>query len=395
MVTDETGNIIEKLNLYRDGCRRFSVVSGFDGFIDRIFRVVETRQDSENYTTYRNISGFADRIRAAAGLSADIELILQEERLGGNAPIMANALSGYGICTTCIGTMGYPDVNSLFNIMQDSCNILSIGEPAVTQAFEFNDGKLMFADLSPFNGLDWDRLKSLIDFDLLSSLFCNSDLIALTNWSLIQGMSDIWEGLSQELLGQRPEGSPNTKVFFDLADPSKRTTEDIMKVLDIISGFSGHSEVTLGLNENEARCIYSAIKKTKAGAVNPGMGINGYVNLGAGIEGYKDRDQEDLLYIAETIYEHMSISALVVHPLDRCIGICGAGVYEKKGHIVEKPVVTTGGGDNFNAGFCLGWLLGMNMPECMILAMAASRLYVKNGVNPTIDKLINGLDKVM
>jgi len=39
--------------------------------------------------------------------------------------------------------------------------------------------------------------------------------------------------------------------FFDLADPAKRSSSDIREVLDVISRFQAHAEVTLGLNYNE------------------------------------------------------------------------------------------------------------------------------------------------
>ena len=41
-------------------------------------------------------------------------------------------------------------------------------------------------------------------------------------------------------------------MFFDLADPEKRTREDILRALDLIGQFEQYFNVILGLNEKEA-----------------------------------------------------------------------------------------------------------------------------------------------
>ena len=87
---------------------RLKAVVGFDGYIDELFRVVEQGDSARGYEFYQNISSFAVRIAEAAGKSADLEIVPGEKRLGGNAPIMANALAQMGVDVTCIGAMGYP-----------------------------------------------------------------------------------------------------------------------------------------------------------------------------------------------------------------------------------------------------------------------------------------------
>ncbi len=41
-------------------------------------------------------------------------------------------------------------------------------------------------------------------------------------------------------------------MFIDLADPEKRTREDIAYALDLVGRFQSHFEVILGLNEKES-----------------------------------------------------------------------------------------------------------------------------------------------
>jgi sugar/nucleoside kinase (ribokinase family) len=53
--------------------------------------------------------------------------------------------------------------------------------------------------------------------------------------------------------------------------------------------------------------------------------------------------------------------------------------------------VQTGGGDNLNAGYCLGLLLGLDPSQCMILGMASSGSYVQESQSPDVTQLISYL----
>ena len=87
---------------------------GFDGFIDTILRVVDKRQSATEYTEVETIEAFGKRIQAAAGKSANFELVVQAVKLGGNGPIMANALGALGVPVTYCGMTGYPHTQNVF-----------------------------------------------------------------------------------------------------------------------------------------------------------------------------------------------------------------------------------------------------------------------------------------
>ncbi|NJO01528.1 MAG: hypothetical protein HC880_07420 [Bacteroidia bacterium] len=62
--------------------------------------------------------------------------------------------------------------------------------------------------------------------------------------------------------------------------------------------------------------------------------------------------------------------------------------WELPGRVVAKPRISTGGGDNLNAGFCFGQLLGFSLPESLLLGMATSGAYVASGESPDIPALV-------
>ena len=51
--------------------------------------------------------------------------------------------------------------------------------------------------------------------------------------------------------------------FFDLTDPAKRSREDILEVLQVISRFQGYAETCLGLNFNEALQVCETLGLSK------------------------------------------------------------------------------------------------------------------------------------
>ncbi|HVR82710.1 MAG TPA: carbohydrate kinase family protein, partial [Planctomycetota bacterium] len=68
------------------------VMVGLDGFVDLIIDVVDKRTGPEAYTRVETIADLGARISRASGLSSNLELVVRQEKLGGNGPIMANAM---------------------------------------------------------------------------------------------------------------------------------------------------------------------------------------------------------------------------------------------------------------------------------------------------------------
>ncbi len=89
------------------------------------------------------IAKLADRLAAAAGKSTNIELVNQITKLGGNGPIMANALASFGLQVTYLGMLGYPKLHPVFGPFAQRAEVHSIAEPGHTDALEFEDGKIM------------------------------------------------------------------------------------------------------------------------------------------------------------------------------------------------------------------------------------------------------------
>ncbi|MCL5099086.1 MAG: hypothetical protein M1608_16435, partial [Candidatus Omnitrophica bacterium] len=104
----------QQLEAAASGVSRISAFLGLDGFVDEIIHVVDQRQDAEHYERVSTIAKLGEKIAAAAGKSTNIELVNQRTKLGGNGPIMANALSSFGVQVTYLGALGYPALHPVF-----------------------------------------------------------------------------------------------------------------------------------------------------------------------------------------------------------------------------------------------------------------------------------------
>src|SRR2546422_230764 len=97
--------------------------------------------DARHYARVPTIARLAERIAEAADRSTNIELVNQITKLGGNGPIMANALAGFGMKVTYLGNLGYPHLHPVFHEFARRAEVYSIAEPGHTDALEFEDGK--------------------------------------------------------------------------------------------------------------------------------------------------------------------------------------------------------------------------------------------------------------
>src|ERR1051325_3367758 len=223
---------------------------GLDGFVDEIIHLVDVRHNAETFERIPSIAKLAERLAAAAGQSTNIEAVVQRVKLGGNGPIMADALCRFGVKVTYVGALGYPTLHPVFADFAARADAHSIAPPGLTDAYEFEDGKVMMGKTTQLAEITWENIQLRFGLKKFADKFFSSDLVAFVNWTMIPFMSDIWEAIQTELC---PVSKVNRrKIFFDLADPEKRTDDDLRRALKIIEKFHLYFDVVLGLNEKEA-----------------------------------------------------------------------------------------------------------------------------------------------
>src|SRR5690606_5550605 len=94
-----------------------------------------------------------------------------------------------------------------------------------------------------------------------------------------------------------------------------------------------------------------------------------------------------LMALACDINRHLKINTLVVHPVAYALAVSRDDSEIVEGPFIGEPLITTGAGDHFNSGFCLGKLLGFNNAMSVLTGVTTSGYYVRTAQSPTIRQL--------
>ena len=332
---------------------------GFDGFVDTIVTPVALRTGlGTQFEPIPTIAAFAQRLAAAAGKSTNIELFPRMEKLGGNGPLMADALLAAGARVRYVGALGRPEPHRVFREFAARTRAVSFCAPGLTTALEFDDGKIMFGQTASLEEIDYARIVAATGAEAWLDLLARADLVALVNWTMTPHMTAIFDELTGRVLPHLP---PRARTFFfDLADPEKRSDADLNAALAAIGRFQAHGRAILGLNLKEAQHVHRLL----GGAPQP-------------------EDEAGLRETARSIRERLQVAVVVIHPTKCAACATRDGTGFVPGPYVEKPLLTTGAGDHFNAGFAAAQLLGLTLQSSLAVAVATSGCYVRTGRSPS------------
>jgi sugar/nucleoside kinase (ribokinase family) len=329
------------------------IVVGFDGFVDEMIRVVGERTSLESYEAVPDILTFGSLVSAAAGHSSLREIVVEAVHPGGCAVNLGDGLAAAGIPVDCFATLGDPVHPAFRETLSRFRKVASWGEePGRTLAFEFADGKLMFSSVRQLTRFTPESVLPHIGDGAYLASCREAGVIALTNWSLYPHMTAVWGMLQREIysnLAHRPH------FFIDLVDPSSRSAGDIRGMLQALPAIERCGPVTLGLNGNEANILARLLGLEPAGD-----------------------SEEECLRLARALRPALGISSVVIHRLRFAASDGPAGAASASGPFCAQPLKSTGAGDRFNAGYCIGLLADADPEACLDLGSAASGFFVRN-----------------
>lgn len=339
-------------------------VIGFDGFVDTIVTPVALRAgQGENFTPINTITEFGQRILGAAGKSTNLEFYPRMDKLGGNGPIMANAVLAHGTRLTYIGALGRTNLHPVFADLARRATVVSLCDPAATTAVEFTDGKLMLGMMRSLDEITPEKITAVMGDDAYRAALASADLVGAVNWTMIPNLTAVLTDLVTRILPRTPV-RPGRVFFFDLADPEKRSGADLVYALETMAKFEQFGRVTLGLNLKEAQQVFTT--------------------LGFGTE---TETESGLRAMAAKIRARLDLTTVVIHPKESAACATRESTHWVPGPYVAKPLITTGAGDHFNAGFVSGQLMGLTPESCLALGVCTSGHYVRTAQSPTTGDL--------
>lgn len=337
---------------------------GFDACIDYIVRVVREKKENETTEYFSDSDQFGNFLLNLNKKSCGLELKTKLSKIGGNMVITGNSLANLGVKVECLGTFGFPDILPVFRTMSENCNLLTIGETISATALEFDNSKVIMFDPGPYDNLTWEGIKELLGVERIKQLITGKQLVALVNWSEIENSSQIWQGILDEILPYIRFNDSKPSFFTDFSDCSRKSKSDILFAFSLLVRFKKYFRVLISLNQNEADLIANALD----------------------VHGYKS-DEE----FVKALYHACNTDVLIIHRTKDALAYDGTTYGQSETFFCKEPRILTGGGDNFNAGFCYTLFNDFTLFESLVVANAVSGSYVKTGISPGVDDLIDFL----
>ena len=339
------------------------VVAGLDGFVDELIQVVDERQDLEHYTPIASLARFGELLTDAAGKSSLREIVVTSTDAGGCAVNLGDGIAHLGVQLDYFGTLGQPR-HAAFDAFASRCRSCTGWgrEPGRTLALEFADGKYMLSSVAQLAEFDCALLDQVLADGAFAEACGAAHLIALTNWTLYPHMTACWKKLQDRVfaeLDQRPW------FFIDLVDPRSRSREDLEAMVQVLRRFEIHGRTVFGGNLNEANAMAAL------------LGID-----------QVDEDAAAMQEQTAAIRASLEIEQVAIHAIRGAACATAAGTAWVDGPYTATPKKSTGAGDRFNAGYCLGNLLDLPAKERLLLGTAASGYFVRNAHSATGDQLI-------
>jgi hypothetical protein len=343
------------------------ILLGCDGFVDETYEIVEVRRSATDYVPMNRLRQFGELIVARADGGVGLELVPKRRCEGGFAINTGRIAAFLGLKPVLPGLYGSPAIDPAYLEFQDNCELHSLGNPALTIALEFGDGKVLMSNLKEVSNLTWSGFKAHFGEEGLRRLFTNVDILGLGYWSLTAD----FDALLQGFLEQYRDCTPPRRMFFDFADIKKKSSESFIRSLELIRANNSRIPMTLSMNEHEVIELFSRIDVPPP-ALEPAAVASA-------------------LTVAR---KKIGFDELVVHTPH-----FGAASSAKDGEAFAiqdrqtKVVRLAGAGDSFNGGFLCASLGELPLKQRLVVANATTAFFVTTGTAPTREQLLAQIAK--
>lgn len=347
--------ILKMLDSVSEAGSSLTAAAGFDAVKDVVTRVMRQKSGSE-ILYFSTIEEFASHLLTKKNMSCSVELKIQQEKIGGNMAIFSNSLGSLGVKVNCLGSLGYPKAEPLFEQMHENCNLYPMCQSGECNALEFHDGKVMLSYMDNLEQITWETMVDRIGKETLSGFFSESGLVALLNWSELPDASGLFTAVYENCFENKVTDK-NKWLLFDLSDASRKERGALKEVLLLIQKFEKYRTIIFSMNENECRMIHRIFCQKEPGC------------------------REEMLREVGGI---LAVDYLILHTADCALGYRKGEVVKENGYYTSCPKLSTGGGDNFNAGLCFGITQGLELGDSLRLGNAVSGYYVRTGESPDV-----------
>jgi len=346
---------------------RGKILLGCDGFVDETYEIVEVRTSQSEFTPMKKLKQFGELLVERADGGVGVELVPKRRCEGGFGINTGRVPACLGLMPLLPGLYGSPSIDPAYEQFKDICELASLGDPALTIALEFSDGKVLMSNLEAVSSLTWADFEKHFGAEKLKAMFSGVDILGLGYWSLTSNFDDLFSGFMR----QYETLTPPRRMFFDFADIKKKSSESFIKSLELIQSFSSKIPMTLSLNEHEVLELFSRI-----GVERPEL---------------TPATIASALAIAR---EKIGFAELVVHTPE--FGAASSATEGEAYALQERQsnvIRLAGAGDSFNGGYLCASLGDLSLKQRLVVANAVTAFFVTHATPPTKEELIAQIEK--
>lgn len=358
-----------EMNTYIDYIRNVNgrILLGCDGFVDETYEIVEVRNSQTDYAAMKKLKQFGELIVERADGGVGVELVPKRRCEGGFGINTGRVAAMLGLKPLLPGLYGGNEIDPAYDPFKENCELLSLGDPALTIALEFGDGKVLMSNLEAVSSLTWRDVEESVGEEKMKELFAGVDILGLGYWSLTANFDDLFEGF----MAQYETIEPPRRMFFDFADIKKKSSEAFMKTLGLVKPFNSRIPMTFSLNEHEVLELFSRI-----GVDRPEL------------------TPEAIAPALALAREKIGFDELVVHTPEFAAASNAAegeawALQERQTHVVRLA----GAGDSFNGGYLCASLGELPIKQRLVVANAVTAFFVTHATPPTKEELISQIEK--
>lgn len=346
-----------------------SILLGCDGFVDETYEIVNERTSPSEFSAIENLKSFGELIVERSGGGVGVEIVPKRRCEGGFGINTGRIAACLGLKPVLPGLYGADKIDPAYDEFVDICDLTSLGDPALTLAFEFENGKLLMSDLGRVSNLKWADFEKHFSTDKIKDMFTGVDILGLGYWSLTSNFDDLFKGYMKQY--EDSSITPPKRMFFDFADIQKKSAESFIASLELIKAYNSKIPMTFSLNHHEIMELCSRI----------------------GVE-CAEATPEAILAALPIARDRIGFDELVVHTPDfAAASRVGEGEALAMQERQKNVVRLAGAGDSFNGGYICASLGELPIKQRLALANATTAFFVTQGTGPDKAQLIAQLEK--
>jgi hypothetical protein len=346
---------------------RGKILLGCDGFVDETYEIVEVRKSQADFTAMKKLRQFGDLIVARADGGVGVELVPKRRCEGGFAINTGRVAAALGLKPRLPGLYGREVIDPAYEEFKENCELASLGDPALTIALEFGDGKILMSNLEAVSSLTWNDFEKHFGSAKLRELFSGVDILGLGYWSLTANFDDLFKGF----MSQYESLPPPRRMFFDFADIKKKSSESFLKSLELIRSYNSKIPMTFSLNEHEVLELFSR------------LGV--------------DRPELTPAAIASALTvarDKIGFDELVVHTPEFAAASSATdgeayAMQDRQTNVLRLA----GAGDSFNGGYLCASIGDLPPKERLVVANAVAAFFVTHATAPAKEELLAQIEK--